>query len=158
MSDSMIFYGDRPDGKSNKIHKANRRIFLLHNLFGRAYDLCQKVRGKIVGSQDGTIVFVDSVYNCEAISVATHIFFEHQKLRNIRRSDNESFRDYEIQFQAQQFKSNVMRGGVEVKDAIAALFLICNSEASFSQLLFYPRCCLAELHRPHLSLNGKQIR
>lgn len=113
----------------------NRGTVLMSNLLGRAKDVCRASRDKLLTSQDGAQLDFDAIYKRDPLSLVAHIFEEFRKLLFKRRSDSESFRNFELSFNAQLSKFNSFCEAVWLINAMAALQLLTNANADSSQRL-----------------------
>lgn len=81
----------------------------------------------MLDADDGTNIKVDVVYRKDPLSVVTLVFHELQMLLSTRRSEKESFSNFEQRFCAQLAKFIAPGDAVKLNNATVVLYLLANA-------------------------------
>ena len=106
---------------------------LKSQLFLRAKDLVKKVPDSVIESDDGAVAIVKAVYKRDALSTVTDVYHDFMNLLNLKRGQNESFKNFESRFEATVSKFNSHSDSSKIPESLTALMLLANSNVDSGQ-------------------------
>ena len=110
-----------------------RGFCLQAQLTGRAFDLCREITDDELSAEIGYQKIVDAIFKRDPLSVVTETYQTFNDLLNVRRSSNESFRNYESRFSAQVAKFNAHGKSLKFHESLLALMLLSSANLDNAQ-------------------------
>jgi len=127
------FHDALPNTNANKLPIALRGIMLQSSLYGRAKEICRKVPDEVIRSAEGKDAIVNALHKRDALSTVSAVYQDFVTLLNVRRGENESFRNYESRFEAKVSKFRSHGDSCDLPDALTAFMLLSNSSVDNTQ-------------------------
>ena len=117
----------------NRIAPNLRGIMLWSQLYGRARDCARKIPKHVLQSENGAHAIVAAVHRRDPLSVVSSVYSDFTSVISARRADNESFKAFEIRFEAAVSRFRAHGDEISVPESLLALMLINGSRVSDSQ-------------------------
>eukprot|EP00171_Calliarthron_tuberculosum_P006240 IDg6240t1 len=106
---------------------------LKSQLYGQAKDLCKSIPDATIQSKDGMTAIAQSIYKHNPLSTVSEVYNDFNLLLCTRQGSNESFRNFELRYQAQLARFNSHSESCKLPDSLTAFMLLANSAIDSSQ-------------------------
>ena len=128
-----LYHNTLPSSANGKVPKNLQGVVLKSQLYGRALDLARQVPDTTLVSESGVQAIVNAVYKRDGLSIVNDVYTLFNDLVSTRRSDNESFENYESRFAAKLSKFNSFASCTALCEALSAFLLLSNAHVDNSQ-------------------------
>lgn len=99
----------------------------LSYLYGRARDICKSIGDDVINSKSGVDAIVGGFHKHDPLTVVFTVYGELMKLLSTKCNPEESFREFELRFNAQLSRFNWLASHAFLTYSISALMLLTNT-------------------------------
>eukprot|EP00737_Agarophyton_chilense_P002823 gb/GEZJ01003247.1/.p1 GENE.gb/GEZJ01003247.1/~~gb/GEZJ01003247.1/.p1 ORF type:complete len:261 (+),score=26.29 gb/GEZJ01003247.1/:408-1190(+) len=104
-----------------------RGNMLKSKLYGRSKNLCSSITDDVVASETDAECIVKAIYKRDSLSVVSEVYGSFVGLLQVKRGNNESLKNLELQFDAQASKFSGQSGLAQLPETLTPFILLANS-------------------------------
>ena len=127
------------------------------NVFGRAKDICRKLTQEQLTATDGAQQIVNLLYKRNPLSVLTEIYKDFATLTGLQRGAQESFKEFEMRFDAQFSKYNAHATVTKLNDSVSGMMLLTNSRIDETQRVSVLSAAAPSSNQSNTNTNDQMI-